>query len=110
MKKLILIFMVLTFIAACNYSDGERTGVITKFSKKGIIIKTWEGTMTLGAEGASGTIDNIWHFSVDDEELISDLVDTARSGKLVTLGYREIKPPLFWKGDTGYFITHIIQK
>jgi len=117
MKKLVYGVLLIGFITvqACTYSEGERTGVITKFSRKGVIFKTWEGTMTLGAEGASGTLENIWKFSVEkmgggNLDLIKQVEDVARSGKLATLGYREIIPQIPWRGESRYFITHIIQK
>lgn len=113
MKRIIGVLLFIAFVGAqgCAYSEGERTGVITKFSKKGILYKTWEGAMTLGAEGASGGVENTWWFSIDKSEqfLIEELGVVARSGKLVTLGYKEIIPRPFWKGDTGYLVTHIVK-
>lgn len=111
MKKLILVLLLIGF-AGCTYSEGERTGVITKFSKKGIFIKTWEGTMILGAEGASGGIENTWDFTVkkSTQDVIDQVNVAARSGKLITVGYKEVIPRFFWVGDTRYYITGILPK
>ena len=32
-----------------SYSDGERAGVLQKFSRKGWVCKTWEGELAMGA-------------------------------------------------------------
>lgn len=37
-----------------NYSEGQRTGDVYKFSKKGLIYKSWEGEMYLGGYHSSG--------------------------------------------------------
>lgn len=48
----VLIILVL-FISGClEYSDGQRVGIVTKFSQKGLIWKTWEGELRpSGREG-----------------------------------------------------------
>jgi hypothetical protein len=69
--------------------------------------------MILGAEGASGTLENTWEFSVDkgNQTLIDQVGDATRTGKLVTLGYKEIVPNLAtWKRDSPYLVTRVIQK
>jgi hypothetical protein len=46
---LVFLWWLLFFIGwGANFSDGERTGDIYKFSKKGLIYKSWEGEMYLG--------------------------------------------------------------
>lgn len=52
-----------------TYSDGERTGVITKFSHKGMLIKTWEGELNMGGFDQGG-VATIWAFSVDDPVIV----------------------------------------
>lgn len=39
---------ILALFTFTNYSDGERAGNITKLSRKGILIKTWEGSLDMG--------------------------------------------------------------
>lgn len=36
-------------------SSGERYGTLTRFSKSGVMFKTYEGELILGAFGASGS-------------------------------------------------------
>ena len=42
-----LIAVPLLLVACSDYSDGSRTGVVRKFSKKGAIFKTYEGELVL---------------------------------------------------------------
>lgn len=113
MRKFVWFFgIMLIVVQACTYSEGERTGIITKFSKKGVIFKTWEGKMTLGGEGASGTLENTWDFTVpkENEEILEQVKKIARSAKPVTLGYEQVMPQIPWVGETGYLITKVIQE
>ena len=49
MRQLLLIILSVVAFTACseNYSDGNRIGLITKFSEKGIVWKTLDGEMNL---------------------------------------------------------------
>jgi hypothetical protein len=98
------------------YSDGERTGVITKFSHKGIFWKTWEGEMYLGgvkqttnSDGQSAMVANIWEFSITDPELIEQVKQAQRDGERHTLHYKQVGNPKPWNGSTGYFVTKVVQ-
>jgi len=113
-KKVPALFTLVTLsILLCTgcftYSNGERTGVLTKFSERGYFCKTWEGTMTLGAEGASGGLRNVWEFSVEDDEVAEELKKHMRTGKLVTLYYEQELWVAFWRGATKYIVTNIVK-
>jgi prepilin-type N-terminal cleavage/methylation domain-containing protein len=62
-------------------SVGSRTGVVQKFSKKGVGVKTYEGELALAGFGGAhegkggGSQGNVWAFSVDsdDTNLVSAL-------------------------------------
>jgi len=58
-------------LTACGrgYSEGERSGVIFKFSSKGLIWKSWEGEMNLG--GMRGAVTNTWKFTLKDDRLLT---------------------------------------
>ena len=47
---IVLIFGIVIFFMVCNYtySDGKRAGLLVKFSKKGFVLKTYEGDLNLG--------------------------------------------------------------
>ena len=45
----VVIVLFLAFFMFGSYSDGYRAGTVTKLSKKGFIIKTYEGELNTGA-------------------------------------------------------------
>lgn len=117
----LLICLVLCFpvfgIGSCalngcgrNYSTGERSGVVWKFSNKGLIWKSWEGEMNLGgmSVGEGGVVvPNRWSFSCLDEAVAKTIADAQRSGKRVTLHYRQwFMGPI--KIETGYEIESVV--
>ena len=82
------------------YSDGERAGVLQKFSRKGWLCKTWEGELALYVVG--GVAPQIWHFSVRDEGVVQTMRDAV--GKRVQIHYTEHRGvPTSCFGDTSYF-------
>ncbi|MCX6189726.1 MAG: 6-phosphogluconate dehydrogenase [Bacteroidetes bacterium] len=114
MRKLILYFVAaLVFFsigyfafASFTYSQGSRTGLLMKFSDKGYIFKTWEGELNLGGvtqEGGS-LLNNIWQFSVLDNE--QETIDALNKyeGKRIRLSYKEKMRHFPWQGETNYFV------
>ncbi|MGH7586208.1 MAG: hypothetical protein ACREMH_08175 [Gemmatimonadales bacterium] len=82
------------------YSDGERAGVLQKFSRKGWLCKTWEGELALYVVG--GVAPQIWHFSVRDEGVVQALREAV--GKRVQIHYTEHRGvPTSCFGDTNHF-------
>jgi hypothetical protein len=109
---LCLLAVGLTFLAFnASYSEGDRAGTVSKFSKKGYLFKTYEGELNVG--GFSGETGNltpqIWSFSVEasDEGTARKLEDAMTSGKRVKLHYEEKYFGLPWKGESKYFVTDI---
>lgn len=101
--RLVLAFAgFFAFIYFVPYSEGTRSGELIKFSRKGVVFKTWEGELSQGISGAQ-----IFHFSVSrsDKTLIADL--ERYQGKYVKLNYRERYKAISWWGDTVYFITGV---
>ncbi|WP_408037703.1 6-phosphogluconate dehydrogenase [Tenacibaculum amylolyticum] len=90
------------FIYYSTYSEGVRSGELIKFSRKGVVVKTWEGEISQGISGAQ-----IFKFSVEDtkKEVIADL--EKFQGRYVKVYYIERFGTLFWLGDTKYFITKV---
>ena len=64
-----------------SYSDGERAGVLQKFSHKGWICKTYEGELALYV--VPGVAPTIWEFTVRDPAVAQQL--NAVLGKRVSL-------------------------
>jgi uncharacterized protein YxeA len=111
MKKIILITIGIVLLAGtcyfaflynANYSEGVRSGELIKFSRKGVVFKTYEGELSQGISGAQ-----IFKFSVMDSEaqVIADLKE--REGNYVKLTYVERYKTFPWWGDTKYFITAV---
>ncbi len=100
---IVLLFIAwFAFIYFVPYSEGTRSGELIKFSKKGVISKTWEGEMRQGISGAQ-----IFQFSVLDsnQEAIEALQENE--GNYVRLKYVERYATFFFWGDTKYFITEV---
>lgn len=95
--------------AGMTYSEGTRSGVLTKISKKGYIFKTYEGDLALS--GVGGYIinpreeGNVWSFSVKDDEVYEKMKQFE--GRAVSLDYEETYRTFIWWGETRYFITDV---
>ena len=102
---------VLAFILYANYSDGERAGVPVKFSRKGVIFKTYEGELNVGGltNSSEGAIPTTWSFSVrrSNEGVHTGLSRAMQDSKRVKLHYHEKYVQLFWRGDTKYFVHRV---
>ena len=101
----IITILYYLFIYFVTYSTGIRSGELIKISRKGVIIKTWEGEISQGISGAQ-----IFSFSVEDsnEQVIENL--QKYQGSYVKLTYKERYKTFFWLGDTKYFITKVTQE
>ena len=81
------------FSLSWAYSEGERAGVLQKFSKKGWICKTYEGELAQYVVG--GVAPQIWYFSTRDEKLAKQLsaaVGRSRSA-CITPSIAACRPP-----------------
>lgn len=88
------------FSLSWPYSEGERAGVLQKFSKKGWLCKTYEGELALYI--VSGMAPQIWHFSTRDEELAKEL--SRAVGQQVRVHYTEHRGvPTSCFGETRFF-------
>lgn len=104
---LLILFVVILLSAlwiwiALNwaYSDGERAGVLQKFSRKGWICKTYEGELALYVVG--GVAPQIWYFSTRDPKLAEQLRQAV--GKQIRVHYSEHRGiPTQCFADTPYF-------
>lgn len=116
----LIVFLVLAFLVAGlfyyfqgNYSEGNRAGTVMKVSRKGLIIKTFEGELNLGMgihDGSSNiAVSNIWLFSVSSSDSASlRMLDTAMmTGKRAKLHYREKFVAVPWRGDTKYQVYKV---
>jgi hypothetical protein len=89
---------------AFAYSEGDRAGILQKFSRKGWICKTYEGELAMST--VPGVAPTIWEFSVRDEQVVPRL--NAAIGKRVVLHYDEHRGiPTTCFGHTPYFVDSV---
>jgi hypothetical protein len=87
-----------------SYSEGERAGILQKFSRKGWVCKTYEGELAMSI--VPGVTPTIWDFSVRDEAVVPRL--NAAIGKRVALHYSEHPGiPTTCFGHTAYFVDSV---
>lgn len=106
---LVLVIVVPTawtfFTLSWSYSDGDRAGVLQKFSRKGWVCKTYEGELALYV--VSGVAPEIWNFSVRDEAVAKQLESLV--GERVRLHYTEhVAVPTTCFAETPYFVDRVV--
>jgi hypothetical protein len=112
--KLILFAILLTPIAlfalytwaalTWNYSEGERAGIVQKFSQKGWICKTYEGELAMTS--VPGVMPVLWDFSVRDNEVAQQIRNAI--GMHVALHYSEHRGvPGTCFGETSYYVDSV---
>lgn len=101
--KLFIPIFVISLLVAGKYilwdfpiSNGKRVGNLTKISKKGKILPTWEGTID---EGSGDKLTS--YFSVSNDELANELYNYE--GKQVIIYYEEYL--VGWPRDTKYDVV-----
>jgi hypothetical protein len=101
---LVLIALYTLFMLWWSYSEGERAGVLQKFSKRGWVCKTYEGELAMYVVG--GVAPQIWNFSVRDEAVVEQLHKAV--GQQVRLHYTEHPGlPTNCFGETDYFVDRV---
>lgn len=100
-----------------QYSDGIRTGMVNKFSSKGLIWKTYEGQMALEGIVSNGNSSgaNVWDFSIDRQarhgengaELARKIREYLESGTKVKVTYTEPLSTWPWRSSTDYLIQNV---
>lgn len=101
----LLLFAIYTFfVVSWSYSDGERSGTLQKFSRKGWLCKTYEGELAQYVVG--GVAPQIWYFTVRDETLVRQMSDAV--GQNVQVHYSEHRGvPTDCFGDTPYWVDQV---
>ena len=88
------------FSLSWSYSEGERAGILQKFSKKGWVCKTYEGELAQYVVG--GVAPQIWFFSTRDEKVAQQL--SGAVGNHIRLHYTEHRGvPTSCFAETPYF-------
>lgn len=120
MKKLLFIAIASLMLQACtqNFSQGERMGIITKFSQSGLMYKSWEGDLKVAPNIASGgMVGNYedFYFSIDNDETIKcetaidSINEYMKEGIPVIITYQQVKGKNWWdnRGTSNYFIRSV---
>lgn len=85
-------------------SEGTRTGMLFKISKKGVMFKTYEGQLHLGGSTIL-TQQSTWEFSVQNETVYQQAQQF--DGRNVKVHYKELVNPFPWQGDTHYIVYKV---
>ena len=92
-----------------TYSDGDRFGLLQKFSRKGNLFKTYEGEMILSSVQSNANVpiaSEKFFFSVADKSVAEQL--TKLQGKHVTVHYKQKKGTLPWRGESVYIVDSVL--
>ena len=95
------------YFLVCNftYSEGTRIGYVMKISYKGILFKTYEGTLNLSTRDDLGI--KTWDFSANSKSTYEALGDSE--GKKVKLYYKQKIKVMPWQGKTPYLVYQVEQ-
>ncbi len=106
---LLIIVGILYVLTGWSYSDGERAGTVSKFSRRGFVFKTYEGVLNVGGfSGETGSLTpQYFDFSVKDDAVSAKITQAVKTGQRVTLHYEEKILRLPWNGETKYYITDV---
>ncbi|MBK9734620.1 MAG: 6-phosphogluconate dehydrogenase [Saprospiraceae bacterium] len=92
------------FYRTYTFSEGTRTGILYKISKKGNIFKTFEGQLQ-SAGTAIMNKESTFEFSVENEDIYKSM--QSMEGKNVRLYYKQLNDAFFWQGDTDYMVFKV---
>lgn len=91
-----------------TYSNGNRYGLLQKFSHKGNIFKTYEGEMILSSVRGNNNVplaSEKFFFSVTSDKVANQLMNLQ--GRFVTVHYREKNGTLSWRGESKYIVDSV---
>lgn len=90
------------------YSKGYRSGLLQKFSEKGVVFKTYEGEMILSSVQSSANVaiaSEKFLFSVTDDAVARQMEQIQ--GKHVVVHYKEKNGALPWQGESYYIVDSV---
>ncbi len=103
------IVIYLIIVSSFHYSEGSRTGYLSKFTRKGYVFKTYEGDIFIGGATAENStlVNNLWSFSVksDDQSVIDSL--NKYQGSVIKAHYYMVLKNMPWQGETKYFVHKV---
>lgn len=117
----LILFAVLLLVGASismlatnyRYSEGFRVGTVDKFSRRGILFKTWEGQLVMDRfpggrppAGEQATL-TVWRFTVESADVREALERATEHDGRVKLTYCEYLRVWPWRGETVYFVEKV---
>jgi len=108
MKTMMLALCLIFTSCGMEYSSGERVGVITKFSNKGLLVKTWEGELKTGFLTKSDTnlVQETFRFSTESVTIANEIKLAMETGFKVKLTYSQKAFQLPFSGN-AYKVTEL---
>lgn len=109
--EVIIVLVIIGIIASLGggnllkSGDGQKVGVVVKYSYEGVVIDTWEGNLILGGQGAISR--DAWSFSIDNNTVSDDLNKALKTQQLVSLHYHRPRLPNPFKGATKNFVYKV---
>lgn len=91
-----------------TYSEGNRAGLLQKFSYRGNLFKTYEGEMVLSSVESNKNValaSEKFYFSVADKNIAAKF--SSLEGHLVVLHYQQKNGILPWRGETDYIVDSV---
>ncbi len=91
-----------------TYSDGERFGLLKKFSRKGNVFKTYEGEIILSSVRGNTNVpiaSEKFYFSVGNKNVADQLM--RLQGRNVTVHYKQKNGTLPWRGESEYIVDSV---
>ena len=91
-----------------TYSDGNRFGLLQKFSRRGNLFKTYEGEMILSSVKGNQNVtlaSEKFYFSVTNEAVAQKMA--GMQGENVTVHYEQKNSSAFWRGDSEYIVDSV---
>jgi hypothetical protein len=110
-RKVLLYLLLLASVAlagyflVCNftYSEGTRIGYVMKISYKGLLFKTYEGTLNLATR--SDLAVKTWDFSANSRKTYEAI--SSSEGSRVKLHYKQKLKVMPWQGKTQYLVYKV---
>ena len=105
---IVIISMFIYLKYEFTYSKGYRSGLLQKFSEKGMVFKTFEGEMVLSSVQSDANVaiaSEKFLFSVTDKTVAKSMEQIQ--GRRVVVHYMEKKGALPWRGDSNYIVDSI---
>jgi hypothetical protein len=91
-----------------TYSEGNRAGLLQKFSYRGNMFKTYEGELVMSSVSSSKDVtlaSEKFYFSVIDKNVAAKF--NSLEGHLVVLHYQQKNGVLPWRSETEYIVDSV---